>query len=208
MKQVRSYIQEWRSTDRYARAIATATRMNYTPTIAKEFIERNLPPHFFYLALQESDFDPLVSGPPTRMGYAKGMWQFIPDTAVRFGLTIGPLAAFPRADPRDDRHDWQKATRAAARYIKDIYTTDAQASGLLVIASYNWGENRVINLVRSLPTAPAERNFWKLIERYSDRVPGETYDYVFRIVSAAVIGEDPRSSGFAFDNPLASVDTR
>jgi hypothetical protein len=180
--------------------------MGYTPKIADEFIKQNLPPHFFYLAMQESSFNAVASGPPTRWGYAKGMWQFIPDTGARYGLTIGPLAGVPRPDLRDDRHDWQKATVAAARYIKDIYATDAQASGLLVMASYNWGEGRVIKLVRSMPENPAERNFWKLIERYRERVPGETYDYVFNIVSAAVIGEDPRLFGLSFDNPLGFVE--
>ena len=82
------------------------------------------------------------------MGIAKGMWQFIPDTAERFKLTVGPLKAFPRPDPGDERHQWEKATRAAASYIKEIYATDAQASGLLVMASYNWGEGRVIKLLR------------------------------------------------------------
>ena len=147
-----------------------------------------------------------MSGPPTRMGYAKGMWQFIPETGSRYGLAIGPLAAYPRPDPKDDRHKWDKATRAAAAYIKDIYATDAQASGLLVMASYNFGENRVINMVRSMPANPRERNFWKMLERFRDRVPKQTYDYVLSIVSAAVIGENPRLFGFGFDNPLAFTD--
>jgi hypothetical protein len=206
MQQIKSYIQKWRSTARFENAVKTATQMGYTPKIADEFIKQNLPPHFFYLAMQESSFNAVASGPPTRWGYAKGMWQFIPDTGARYGLTIGPLAGVPRPDLRDDRHDWQKATVAAARYIKDIYATDAQASGLLVMASYNWGEGRVIKLVRSMPENPAERNFWKLIERYRERVPGETYDYVFNIVSAAVIGEDPRLFGLSFDNPLGFVE--
>jgi len=203
MEQTRAYIKKWQSTGRYAAAIKTATEMGYTRKIAEEFSAQDLPPHFFYLALQESSFDALASGPPTRMGIAKGMWQFIPETGARYGLTVGPLAGLARADFKDDRHDWQKATVAAARYIKDIYATDAQASALLVMASYNWGENRVIKLVRSMPLNPAERNFWRLLEQYGDRLPPETYDYVFNIVSAAVIGENPRLFGFPFDNPLA-----
>jgi hypothetical protein len=70
------------------------------------------------------------------------------------------------------------------------------------MASYNWGERRVINLLRSMPANPRERNFWKVLEKYRDRVPKETYDYVLYIVSAAVIGENPRLFGFPFDNPL------
>jgi hypothetical protein len=206
MRLVKTYIKEWQSSGRLATAVDRATKMGYTPRIAEEFIKQNLPPQFFYLALQESDFDAFTSGPPTRWGFAKGMWQFIPDTAKRYGLAIGPLSDQPRPDVRDDRHDWQKATNAAARYIKDIYSTDAQASGLLVMASYNWGENRVINLLRSMPANPGDRNFWKVLARHHDQVPDETYKYVFRIVSAAVIGEDPQLFGFPFSNPLAQYD--
>ena len=49
---------------------------------------RQLPPQYFYLAMQESDFIPNRSGPPTRLGFAKGMWQFIPETGKRYdGVT-------------------------------------------------------------------------------------------------------------------------
>ena len=95
-----------------------------------------------------------------------------------------------------------------SRYLKDIYSTDAQASGLLVIASYNWGEDKVIRIVRSMPANPKERNFWRLLTEYRDKLPKETYDYVFYIFSAAVIGENPRLFGFKFDNPLAHLETR
>ena len=115
--------------------------------------------------------------------------------------------AFPRPDPGDDRHKWEKATRAAAAYIKDIYSTDAQASGLLVMASYNWGENRVIRMLRTMPANPRERNFWKVLEQHREQVPKETYNYVMWIVSAAVIGENPKLFGFDFDSPLAATES-
>ena len=149
LAEVSSYIRKWQRTRRFAKAVARAQQMGYTQKIAEEFQEQNLPPQFFYLAMQESDFDEVASGPPTRMGIAKGMWQFIPETGTPYGLKIGPLAAFRRPDRDDDRHKWEKATDAAARYIKEIYSTDAQASGLLVMASYNWGEDRVINMLRT-----------------------------------------------------------
>jgi membrane-bound lytic murein transglycosylase D len=204
MNNIKRYIKKWQASPRYERAINQADQMGFTRTIAEEFTAQNLPPQFFYLAMQESDFNPFASGEPTYAGIAKGMWQFIPETAARYGLRVGPLAKQRRPDPGDDRHHWQKETNAAARYIKDIYSTDAQASGLLVMASYNWGEGRVINLLRSMPENPQERNFWKVLEKYRDRVPNQTYDYVFYIVSAAVIGENPRLFGFQFDNPLDS----
>jgi len=206
LAEVLSYIRRWQSTERFAKGVARAQSLGYTRRIVDAFQRQNLPPQFFYLALQESDFNEVASGPPTRFGYAKGMWQLIPDTAKRYGLTVGPLVAYPRPDPADDRHKWEKATDAAARYIKDIYSTDAQASGLLVMASYNWGEQRVIKMIQTLPENPRERNFWRLLARYNEKIPPETYKYVLSIVSAAVIGENPRMFGFAFDNPLAFVD--
>jgi membrane-bound lytic murein transglycosylase D len=203
MTKVKSYIRKWQSSPRYARAVRQAEQMGFARTIVEEFQAQNLPPQFFYLAMQESNFDPFTSGPPTYAGIAKGMWQFIPETGKRYGLQIGPLAKVRQEDGADDRHNWQKATKAAARYIKDIYATDAQASGLLVMASYNWGEGRVIRLLRSMPQNPQERNFWKVLEKHRNRVPDQTYDYVFYIVAAAVIGENPRLFGFQFDNPLS-----
>jgi pSer/pThr/pTyr-binding forkhead associated (FHA) protein len=206
LAEVSTYIRKWQGSSTFANAVMRAQQMGYTKKIVEEFQGQNLPPQFFYLAMQESKFDEVAIGPPTRWGFAKGMWQFIPETARRFGLKTGPLVALPRADPGDDRHQWEKATAAAARYIKEIYSTDAQASGLLVMASYNWGEGRVINMLRTMPQNPRERNFWKVLERHRDQVPLETYDYVMKIVSAAVIGENPRLFGFHFDSPLAMAD--
>ena len=74
------------------------------------------------------------------------------------------------------------------------------------MASYNWGEHRVIDLLQTMPANPRERNFWKLLEKYRARIPLQTYDYVFYIVSAAVIGENPRLFGFPFDSPLSALE--
>jgi len=203
VKEIEKYIKRWQASGRWAAAIRTATDNGYADVISKDLLAQNLPPQFFYLALQESGFDPYSSGPVTRQGIAKGMWQFIPETAVQYGLHVGPLVDLRRPDPRDDRHHWERETQAAARYLKELYTTDAQASGFLVMACYNWGEDRVLPLVRSMPANPKERNFWRLLSSYRKKLPQETYDYVLYIVSAAVIGENPRLFGFDFDNPLA-----
>jgi hypothetical protein len=206
--EINTYIKKWQSSGRLKRDILTAQQNGYTKTITQALLAQDLPPQFFYLALQESDFDPFISGPPTRKGIAKGMWQFIPETAVKYGLHIGPLADLRRPDPGDDRHHYELATKAAAQYLKDLYSTDAQASGFLVMACYNWGEDYVLPLVRKLPPNPRDRNFWRLIAVDKDKIPEETYNYVFYIVSAAVIGEDPRLFGFDFDNPLAQLESR
>ncbi len=200
--EVKRYIRYWQKTDRYAEAIERARASNLHKTIPKIMLQNDLPPQFFYLALQESDFKSQIVGPPTRSGIAKGIWQFIPVTAARYGLKTGPLVEERRYDPRDDRFKIDQATKAAARYLSDIYRTKAQASGLLVMASYNWGEHNVEELIEKLPRNPRERNFWKLLENHRSEFPSETYDYVYYIISAAVIGENPRLFGFDFDNPL------
>jgi len=204
--EVNKYIKRWQSSGRLKAAIQKATASGYANTISKEMLAQGLPPQFFYLALQESDFDPYISGPKTRSGVPKGMWQFTPQTAVKYGLHLGPLVDLQRPDPGDDRDHPDRSTRAAAKYLKDLYSTDAQASGFLVMACYNWGESQMLPLVRSMPANPRQRNFWKLLANHRERIPHETYDYVFSIVSAAVIGENTRLFGFDFDNPLVAAD--
>ncbi len=201
-KEVLNYIRKWQTTGRMKSALARAARHGYVHPIAGAMQHYDLPPQFFYVGLQESNFDTHAIGPETRFGIAKGMWQFIPTTAEEFGLKVGPLANMRKPDELDDRHDFEKSTQAAARYLRHIYDTDAKASGLLVIASYNWGQGRVNRLIRQMPAHPGERNFWKFLEQYRDSIPRETYDYVFYIFSAAVIGENPAIFGFDFDNPL------
>jgi membrane-bound lytic murein transglycosylase D len=200
LSEVKKYIRRWQTTDRLQNAIKRARDNGYIPIVANEMWTKNLPSQFFYLAVQESGFDSTAVGPLTRMGYAKGVWQFIPQTAEEYGLKPGPLKHVAQYDPQDERFDFQKATTAAAKYIKRIYNTDAQASGLLVMASYNWGEGNVVSIIRKMPHNPQERNFWQLLQQY--KIPKETYDYVFYIFSAAVIAENPKLFGFDFQNPF------
>ncbi len=201
--EVERYIERWRANDRLANALRRAKQKGYGAEIAREFTRGNLPPQYMFLALQESNFDDRAVGPPTRYGFAKGMWQFISLTGNKYGLQIGPLYDQAVYDPRDDRFDWRKATSAAVKYIRELTTTEAQASGLLAMASYNWGENNVRGIIASMPENPQERNFWRLLAHRS--VPSETYDYVLSIFSAAVICENPRFFGFDVDCPFASA---
>lgn len=201
---VKDYIGRWQSTDRLAEAMARLRQHDgFARFMYVQLVERYLPPQLLYVALQESDFRRRAVGPKTRYGIAKGMWQFIPSTGAQYGLAIGPLVELPRYDPRDERFDPRKAGRAAAEYLADMYGTVAQASGLLVMAGYNWGHNRVRRLINAMPANPRERNFWQLLARYD--VPQETRDYVFYIFSAAVIAQNPALFGFDFDSPLAGV---
>ena len=202
IKEVKKYIKYWQSTPKLGNAIRRAKRQGYASIIVKDFYANHLPPQFYYLALQESKFEYNAVGPHTRFGYAKGIWQFIYQTAGKYGLQTGPMYLLNSYDPHDDRFNFEKSTKAAAKYIRDIYNTKAQASGLLVIGSYNWGEHNIIPLINSLPEDPKQRNFWNLLSKYRDQIPDETYNYIFYIFSAAVIGENPRLFGFNFDNPL------
>jgi membrane-bound lytic murein transglycosylase D len=199
--EVRKYIKKWNAEDLQSR-VARANAERLGPQVSDILLQHHLPREFFYLALQESNFDRKAIGPSTRFGVPKGLWQLIPPTAEAYGLRLGPLQGERLFDPSDDRHNVAKSTTAAARYLEDLYTTDAQASGLLVMASYNMGETRLLRLIRSLPQSPAQRNFWALLEKHRREIPGETYNYVFRVVSAAVICADPKLFGFDFEPPL------
>ena len=201
---------------RYIQAIERAERLGYTGYIVQAMRKRGLPPEFFYLAMQESDMRVEIYGPSTRWGIAKGMWQFIPSTGQRFGLQIGPRQHQRVYDELDERHDFYKSTDAAARYLQEIYGTLAQASGLLVMASYNWGEHRVSDKLTTLPGKrplreeifegipedPDHRNYWAFLTQYNNRMPEETKDYVLKIFAAAVVGHNPRLWGLDMDNPL------
>ncbi|MBC7842015.1 MAG: transglycosylase SLT domain-containing protein [Gemmatimonadaceae bacterium] len=196
--EVRKYIARWKAED-IRPYLARASQKDMGPVIAGIMRQHNLPREFFYLALQESGLNPRAIGPLTRFGVPKGMWQFIPPTAEMYGLKLGPLQGERTYDPADDRHNVAKASNAAAKYLEDLYTTDAQASGLLVMASYNMGETRLLKLIRAMPESPSDRNFWTLLSKHRKQIPNETYDYVFRVLSAAVIGSNPRLFGYDMD---------
>ncbi|MBT8398759.1 MAG: FHA domain-containing protein [Gemmatimonadetes bacterium] len=201
---------------RFEEGLERADQNGYTGRIVEAMRRQGVAPEFFYLALQESDFKADAVGPDTRWGRAKGMWQFIPSTAERYGLDPGALSGTAQRDPADDRQDFSLASDAAARYLRDLHGILTQASGLLVMAAYNWGEHRVAPRLESLPTPrdvfqaefaevptdPSSRNYWTFLREYEDRMPEQTKDYVLKIFSAAVIGQDPRHFGFDFDNPL------
>ncbi|MDD1636382.1 MAG: FHA domain-containing protein [Methylococcaceae bacterium] len=201
VEEVRRYIKYWQSSSRMQQVMELLEKNNYAPEVISALEKEGLPLYFMYLPLQESNYNPLAIGPETRYGVAKGAWQFLATTGQEYGLSIGPLADVREYDAQDARFDFKQATRAATKYLKYIYSTEAQASGLLVMASYNYGHNRVRSMIKKMPDNPRDKNFWKFIQQYE--IPKETYDYVFYIFSAAVIGEDPKHFGFKFNPPLS-----
>src|SRR4030081_1626789 len=90
-----------------------------------------------YVAWVESQFDPYAES----SAHAKGMWQFMPDSARRFGLRVD--------DRVDERTDVAKSTRAAARYLAQLLAQFGGDSFMLAIAAYNKGENGLMRVLRA-----------------------------------------------------------
>ena len=100
LEEIQGYWLSPAGRSRFEQALERAGQNNYTGAIVDALRSQGVPPEFFYLALQESDFKVNAVGPETRWGRAKGMWQFIPTTAERYGLEPGPLAGPHRPTPR------------------------------------------------------------------------------------------------------------
>ena len=202
--EVRKYIQYWQGSSRMQQAMDNFEKNNYLPIVIAALKKHGLPLYFIYLPFQESNYDTQAIGPETRFGIAKGAWQLLATTAQEYGIAPGPLANVTEYDVQDARFDFKQSTQAGTKYLKHIYSTEAQASGLLVMASYNYGDNRVKAMIKKMPDNPRDKNFWKFIQQYE--LPKETHEYVFYIFSAAVIGEDPQHFGFRFNPPLFNVE--
>jgi soluble lytic murein transglycosylase-like protein len=175
-KQVRAYLVYF-STERKAvitRYLARSTR--YLPMIKEVFQEAGLPEDLAYLAMIESGFNNKAYSPAA----ASGMWQFIKGTGLRYGLTIDGYV--------DERRDPEKATRAAAQYLLDLYKQFG--SWYLAAASYNCGEGRV---QRELNQS-SHKNFWELSANMC--LPTETKNYVPQLIAATIIAKNPEKFGF------------
>ena len=175
-KEVRNYIYYF-STDKkdvFNRYLSRSTR--YLPMIKEVFQEAGLPEDLAYLAMIESGFNNKAYSPAA----ACGMWQFIKGTGLRYGLTIDSYV--------DERRDPEKATRAAAKYLLDLYKQFG--SWYLAAASYNCGEGRV---QRELNQSN-HKNFWELSANMC--LPTETKNYVPQMIAATIIAKNPEKFGF------------
>ncbi len=183
------YVARWRNTPRMRNAFDKARQRNLPQIIRTALDMQGLPRELVFIPLQESGYSYTAVGPQTRFGIAKGMWQMIPSTAQGYNLKIGPLKDVREYDPSDERHNELRSTEAATRYLAYLYTTKAAASSLLVIASYNYGEGRIIKRLDQLPNDPRQRSFWNFYN--NGWLPAETRDYVMCIFSAALICKNP-----------------
>ena len=106
------------------------------PTIKSLLAKENVPSTMLFLGMAESNFDIRTT---SNMG-AKGLWQFIPDTAKRYGLKNDKYF--------DERLDIEKSTVAAAKYLKNLH--EIFGKWYLTAIAYNCGEGRLIEGITRL----------------------------------------------------------
>ena len=149
----------------------------YLPMIQDVFRAEGLPLDLAYVPLIESAFKPTA----VSRAKAKGIWQFMRGTALENGLAHDWYI--------DERAEPEKATRAAARYLK---TLNGMFKGdwHLALASYNGGPGRVQRAIKR----SGRSDFWKLTAttRY---LPRETRDYVPLILAAIIVARNPAQYG-------------
>jgi membrane-bound lytic murein transglycosylase D len=154
----------------------------YLPMIKKIFREEGLPEDLAYMAHQESAFK-LNAYSRAR---AKGMWQFMSFTGRKYGLKTDLWA--------DERSDFEKATRAAATYLKELHAR--YDDWYLAMAAYNAGEGKID---RALARSHA-KDYWALTKtRY---IRTETKWYVAAILASILIDKSPEDYGFFVDLDL------
>jgi membrane-bound lytic murein transglycosylase D len=150
----------------------------YMPMVQSVFRAEGLPLDLAYLAIVESGF----KNTALSRASARGMWQFMPATGKEHGLTQNWFI--------DERADPEKATRAAAQYLKTLNKM-FDGDWNLAMASYNAGPGRLQRAVKSSKL----NDYWKLTET-SRFLPKETRNYVPMIMAAVIIAKNPTQYGF------------
>jgi len=117
---------------RYARSYAKKLQnaQMFIPLIKQTLVDNNIPPSFIFMAMAESNFQ-LKAKSHKR---ATGVWQFMPQTAHRYGLNINYYI--------DERMDFIKSTQAASKYLNVLHRMFGK--WYLAAIAYNCGEARVI----------------------------------------------------------------
>ncbi|MFL2988521.1 MAG: LysM peptidoglycan-binding domain-containing protein [Candidatus Neomarinimicrobiota bacterium] len=149
--------------------------------------EEGVPPEIFYVSVIESGLNPIA------LSYAQalGPWQFIASTGKIYGLEKNWFI--------DERRDFIKSTYAAARYLKDlkkifdkVNPEDLNGENwYLALAAYNCGASRVLKEIKRSNST----NFWDL-----NRLPGQTRNYVPKILAIFLINKNPEKYGFIIKN--------
>lgn len=129
--------------------------------------ENGIPDDFKYLAVIESQLNPLAVSP---VG-ATGIWQFMEETGKEAGLEVNKEV--------DERYNIEKATRAATAYLKKSY--ERFGSWTMAAASYNAG----VSMVSKQMDIQQEKDYYSLL------LGEETGRYVFRILALKQIMNNP-----------------
>jgi len=172
---VAGYINYFSNRGRGTLEHALARSGRYEDMIRRTLREEGVPQELIYLAQAESGFHTLAV---SRAG-ARGMWQFMGTRAKGYGLE--------RSWWVDDRQDPEKATRAAAHHLKDLYTQFGD--WYLAMAAYNSGPGTVQSAVKRTGYA----DFWELYRR--NVLPKETRNYVPIIVAVTIMAKNPSQYG-------------
>lgn len=173
---VLSYINYFTST-RGQRTLLNGLKRagRYREMITRIFAEEGVPQELIHLAQAESGFMPRALSPKA----AAGMWQFIRKTGQDYGLQQGAQ--------HDDRLDPEKATRAAARHLRDLYSLTGD--WYLAMAAYNCGPYCVERAVQRTGYA----DFWELHRR--NALPRETRNYVPAILAMVIVSRNLEAYG-------------
>jgi len=131
---------------------------DYLTRLKPVFTAQKVPPELFWVAEVESSFDAGARSPAG----AAGLFQLMPDTAKRFGLSLWP---------RDQRLQPENSARASAQYLK--YLHDRFKDWRLALAGYNSGEGTVQKLLDRYKT----RNY----DDIARHLPAETQMYVPKV---------------------------
>jgi membrane-bound lytic murein transglycosylase D len=158
----------------------------YHEMISRVLKEEGVPQDLIYLAQAESAFQPLAL---SRAG-ARGMWQFVAYRGQQYGLRHTWWI--------DERQDPEKATRAAAQHLRDLY--GLFGDWYLAMAAYNCGPGNVQKGIERTGYA----DFWELYKR--NVLPKETKNYVPIIVALTLIAKDAAHYGIQVDpeKPVAT----
>jgi membrane-bound lytic murein transglycosylase D len=135
------------------------------------FTRYKMPDQLKYLSVIESE---LNANAVSRVG-AVGPWQLMPATARILGLKV--------SHGHDERKQYGKSTKAAARYLKDLY--GEFGDWLLVVAAYNGGANAVDRAIRR----SGSHNFW-LLQNY---LPAESRGHVKKFIATLYFFEGQTS---------------
>lgn len=173
---VLSYVQYF-SSQRGRKILAAGLRRagRYRPMIQRILDEEGLPQELIHVAQAESGFQPRA----VSRQKATGMWQFVSGRGREYGLMRTAYA--------DDRLDPEKATRAAARHLRDLY--HRFGDWYLAMAAYNGGPGKIDKAVERTGYA----DFWEFRRR--NVLPKETANYVPIILAMTIVSKNAQEHG-------------